>query len=97
MAAKKTSALIPLCHPLILSSVEIAFEPDLAESSVFISASVSTTGATGVEMEALAAVAAAGLTIYDMCKSVDRGMTLNDIRLMKKTGGESGTFERAPS
>ena len=94
MAAKKTSELIPLCHPLSLSSVEIEFEPDRAGSSVRIRSVVRTTGRTGVEMEALTAVAAAALTIYDMCKSADRSMVLGDIRLMKKTGGKSGTFER---
>lgn len=94
MAAKKTADLIPLCHPLNLSSVDIAFEPDTASSSVLIRAVVKMTGKTGVEMEALTAVAAAGLTIYDMCKAVDKAMTISDIRLMKKTGGKSGTFER---
>lgn len=94
MAAKKTADIIPLCHPLNLSSVEIAFEPDKTASSVLVRATVRTTGKTGVEMEALTAVAAAGLTIYDMCKSVDRAMTVTDIRLMKKSGGKSGTFER---
>lgn len=94
MAAKKTADLIPLCHPLNLSSVDIAFEPDTASSSVLIRAVVKMTGKTGVEMEALTAVSAAGLTIYDMCKAVDKAMTISDIRLMKKTGGKSGTFER---
>lgn len=94
MAAKKTAGIIPLCHPLSLSSVELDFGPDQASSSVHISATVRTTGKTGVEMEALTAVAVAGLTIYDMCKSADRGMTVTDIRLMRKTGGKSGPFER---
>jgi cyclic pyranopterin phosphate synthase len=94
MAAKKTSELIPLCHPLDLSSVELAFDPDRTASCVLIRATIRTTGKTGVEMEALTAVAAAGLTIYDMCKSADRAMTITDVRLMKKTGGKSGTFER---
>ncbi len=94
MAAKKTAELIPLCHALSLTSVEIAFEPDETSSCVHIRAAVRTTGRTGVEMEALTAVAAAGLTIYDMCKAVDRSMTVTDIRLIKKTGGKSGTFER---
>ncbi len=94
MAAKRTADLIPLCHPLDLSSVEIAFEPDRAGSCVHIRAAVRTTGRTGVEMEALTAVAVAGLTIYDMCKSADRSMTITDILLRKKTGGKSGTFER---
>lgn len=94
MAAKKTADIIPLCHPLNLSSVDIAFEPDTGASCVYIRATVKTTGNTGVEMEALTAVAAAGLTIYDMCKAVDRGMTVTHIRLLKKTGGKSGTFEQ---
>jgi cyclic pyranopterin phosphate synthase len=94
MAAKKTSGLIPLCHPLNITSAEISFEPDENGSCVKIRATIRTTGQTGVEMEALTAVAAAGLTIYDMCKAVDRAMTVTDIRLMKKTGGKSGTFER---
>jgi len=94
MAAKRTAEIIPLCHTLGLTSAEIAFEPDKASSRVNITATVRTSGRTGVEMEALTAVAAAGLTIYDMCKAVDRAMTVTDIRLMKKTGGKSGTFER---
>lgn len=97
MAAKRTADLIPLCHPLALSSVEIAFEPDRAQSCVHVRATVRTTGRTGVEMDALTAVAAAGLTIYDMCKSADRSMTITDILLLKKTGGKSGTFERSSS
>jgi cyclic pyranopterin phosphate synthase len=94
MAAKKTSDLIPMCHPLYLTSVDISFEPDEKASCVHLRAVVTTTGRTGVEMEALTAVAAAGLTIYDMCKAVDRAMTITDIRLLKKSGGRSGTFER---
>jgi len=94
MAAKKTAGLIPLCHPLNITSAEISFEPDGKGSCVKIRATIRTTGQTGVEMEALTAAAAAGLTIYDMCKSVDRAMMVTDIRLMKKTGGKSGTFER---
>ena len=94
MAAKKTSELIPLCHPLALSSLEIALEPDKAGSCVRIRATVRSTGRTGVEMEALTAVSVAGLTVYDMCKAVDREMTIADVRLMKKSGGKSGTFER---
>ena len=94
MAAKRTPELIPLSHPLNLSSVEIAFAPDLKASCVNITATVRTTGRTGVEMEALVAAAAAGLTIYDMCKSVDRAMTITDVRLLRKSGGKSGTFVR---
>ncbi len=96
MAAKKTPELIPLSHPLRLSSVEIAFKPDHEKSSILIRATVRTHDRTGVEMEALAAVAIAGLTIYDMCKSADRSMTVTDILLLKKSGGKSGTFERKP-
>ncbi len=96
MAAKKTAELIPLCHPIELTSVEIAFEPDLSGSYVHIRAVARTTDRTGVEMEALTAVSAAGLAIYDMCKAADRSMTITDVRLMKKTGGKSGTFEREP-
>ncbi len=94
MAAKKTAELIPLCHPLSLTSVDISFEPDRDKSWVQVRATVRTTDRTGVEMEALTAVAAAGLTIYDMCKSADRAMSVTDIRLLKKTGGKSGTFIR---
>ena len=97
MAAKKTAGLIPLCHPLSIASAEISFEPEEEASCVKILATVRTTGQTGVEMEALTAVAAAGLTIYDMCKAADRAMTITDIRLMKKTGGKSGTFVRKSS
>ena len=94
MAAKKTAEIIPLCHPVALTSVEVAFKPDVAGSFVDIIATARTTGQTGVEMEALTAVSASGLAIYDMCKAVDRAMTITDIRLMKKTGGKNGTFER---
>ena len=94
MAAKRTPDLIPLTHPLRLSSVEIAFEPDVSNSSVLIKATVRTMDRTGVEMEALSAVVAAGLTIYDMCKSADRAMVITDVCLMKKTGGKSGAFNR---
>ncbi len=96
MAAKKTAELVPLCHTLNLTSVEISFEPDDKASCVNISATVRTTGRTGVEMEALTAVAAAGLTVYDMCKAADRAMTVTDIRLVRKAGGKSGTFQRMP-
>jgi len=94
MAAKRTPELIPLCHPLNLSSVELSFTPDRRASCIDITATVRLSGKTGVEMEALTAVSVAGLTIYDMCKAVDKAMTINDIRLMKKSGGKSGTFER---
>jgi len=95
MAAKRTPELIPMSHPLNLASVEISFEPDRKASRVNILATVRTTGRTGVEMEALVAAAAAGLTIYDMCKSVDRAMTVTDVRLLRKSGGKSGTYVRA--
>jgi cyclic pyranopterin phosphate synthase len=94
MAAKKTPGLIPLCHPLSVSSVNIEFEPDKERSCVLVRATVRIFGRTGVEMEALTAVAVAGLTVYDMCKSTDRTMTISEIRLMKKSGGKSGTFVR---
>jgi cyclic pyranopterin phosphate synthase len=94
LAAKRTPDLIPLCHPLNLSSVNIDFEPDPARASVLVRATVRLMGRTGVEMEALTAVAVAGLTVYDMCKSTDRTMMVSDIRLMKKSGGKTGTFER---
>ncbi len=93
MAAKRTGEIIPMCHPLNLDSVEIAFRPDGARSEVRIEARVKSTGKTGVEMEALTAVSAAALTIYDMCKAVERGMVISDIKLLKKSGGQSGTYE----
>jgi len=89
MAAKKTSDLIPMCHNIVLDGVEIDFEIDEGKSSVNIKALVNTTGKTGVEMEALTAVAVSALTIYDMCKAVDREMTISDVRLLRKTGGKS--------
>jgi len=94
MAAKRTPELIPMSHPLNLAAVEIAFKPDKKASCVDIRATVRTTGKTGVEMEALTAAAVAGLTIYDMCKSVDRAMTVGDVRLLRKTGGKSGAYVR---
>ena len=94
LAAKKTSALIPMCHPLNITSVEIGLQPEKNPPRVEIEAVVKVTGKTGVEMEAMTAAAVAGLTIYDMCKAVDREMTLGEIRLIKKSGGKSGTFIR---
>lgn len=94
MAAKKTSDLIPLCHPLLLTSVRVEFTPLPGEGRVEIEATVKVSGTTGVEMEALTAVAAAALTIYDMCKAVDREMVIGEIRLMEKHGGKSGSFVR---
>ena len=92
MAAKKTSEMIPMCHPLNLSHVEINFFPSKKESRIDIEARVKISAQTGVEMEGFVAVAVAGLTIYDMCKAIDRGMILSDIHLVKKTGGKSGTY-----
>jgi cyclic pyranopterin phosphate synthase len=92
MAAKKTSDLIPLCHPLALTRVAIAFTPDESNSSIACSATVETVGQTGVEMEALTAAQIALLTIYDMCKAIDRGMTITDLRVIEKHGGKSGSF-----
>ena len=94
MAAKKTSELIPMCHPLNITSVEIDLTAQKNPARVHIEALVRVSGKTGVEMEALTAVSAAGLTIYDMCKAVDREMTIGEIRLVKKSGGKSGTFIR---
>ena len=92
MAAKKTSDLIPLCHPLALTRVAIDFTPDENTSSITCRASVETVGPTGVEMEALTAAQIALLTIYDMCKAVDRSMTITDVRVLEKQGGKSGRF-----
>ena len=95
MAAKKTSQIIPMCHPLMLTGVEINFTINENENKIIIQSKVKTVGKTGVEMEALTAVAAAGLTIYDMCKAVDRGMTIESIYLLEKSGGKSGHFLRS--
>ena len=94
MAAKKTSEIIPMCHPLSISSVTVEFEFDEARRRIGIEAKVKNTGRTGVEMEALTAVAATALTIYDMCKAVDKRMVISDILLREKRGGKSGTFRR---
>ena len=94
MAAKRTADLIPMCHPLNLTAVEIQFQEDAEQNRIEIRARVRTTGRTGVEMEALTAVSAAALTIYDMAKAVDRGMVISGIRLVRKSGGKSGTWER---
>jgi cyclic pyranopterin phosphate synthase len=93
MGAKRTPDLIPLCHPLNLTSVAVELSCDPDTSSVAITATTKITGRTGVEMEALTAVAVAALTVYDMCKAVDRGMRIGDIRLLHKSGGKSGTYE----
>ncbi|MBI4633469.1 MAG: cyclic pyranopterin monophosphate synthase MoaC [Deltaproteobacteria bacterium] len=94
MAAKKTSDLIPLCHPLALTGVEVQFNTKAKKGEITIEATVKTVGKTGVEMEAMSAVSAAALAIYDMCKSADREMILTDIMLISKRGGKSGTFVR---
>jgi len=93
MAAKRTSDLIPLCHPLQLTKVDVTCTANVPASQVDIEAMVKTTGQTGVEMEALTAVSTAALTIYDMAKAVDRGMRLSDIRVTFKSGGQSGTYQ----
>jgi len=95
MAAKRTAGLIPLCHPLPLSAVEVELVPDARASRVRIESRVRVEARTGVEMEALTAVAVAGLTLYDMCKAIDRDMTIGAIRLVEKRGGRSGVYRRA--
>jgi cyclic pyranopterin phosphate synthase len=95
-AAKQTHHLIPMCHPLLLSQVDLRFEPDLEASAVRIEAEVRTTSATGVEMEALVAAQVAALTIYDMCKAVQKDICITDCRLLHKSGGRSGPYD-APS
>ena len=97
MAAKKTSDLIPLCHPLEITAVDVTFRTDARRGEIEIEAAVRTLGRTGVEMEALTAVSAAALTIYDMCKAVDRAMRITDIRLQRKAGGKSGEIILEPT
>ena len=92
MAAKKTHELIPLCHPLMISKVTVDFAPDTAASTIEVTATVKVEGKTGVEMEALTACSVAALTLYDMCKAVDRGMKITNLRLVEKAGGKSGHF-----
>lgn len=92
MAAKRTHELIPLCHPLLISKVSVDFEPDEKTATISVTATVSLEGKTGVEMEALTACSIACLTIYDMCKAVDRGMSITDLRLVAKSGGKSGEY-----
>lgn len=94
MAAKRTSDLIPLCHPLMLTDIDVQFFPSRSQGELAIEATVRTVGKTGVEMEAMTAVGVAALTIYDMCKAVDRQMVLSDIKLLSKRGGRSGIFKR---
>ncbi|MBK8182149.1 MAG: cyclic pyranopterin monophosphate synthase MoaC [Candidatus Competibacteraceae bacterium] len=94
MAAKRTAELIPLCHPLALTRIAVELEPATDKPAVRCQATVETRGRTGVEMEALTAVQIALLTVYDMCKAIDRGMSVTDIRLLEKTGGKSGDWRR---
>jgi len=91
-AAKKTSDLIPLCHPLMLTSVKVTLEPEPGASQIRIRATCKLAGQTGVEMEALTAASVAALTVYDMCKAVDKGITIEGVRLLEKSGGKSGTW-----
>ena len=95
MAAKRTSDLIPMCHTLLLTGVDLQFELNEEDCTVDITATVKCAGQTGVEMEALTAVSVAALTVYDMCKAVQRDMEITDVRLLRKSGGKSGTFIRA--
>jgi cyclic pyranopterin monophosphate synthase len=94
LAAKKTSDIIPLCHPLNISHVAITFDTDKRSRSIEITASCELTGKTGVEMEALTAVAVAALTLYDMCKAIDKSMEISEVYLIKKSGGRSGIYQR---
>lgn len=94
MAAKKTSDIIPMCHPLELTGIDIDFSSNIEKGEIAINARVRTFNRTGVEMEAMTAVSVAALTIYDMCKSADRAIVLSDIKLLEKSGGKSGTFVR---
>ena len=94
MAAKKTADLIPLCHPLPLTHLDVVLEPEVANNRVYCKVTAQTDGKTGVEMEALTAVQLALLTIYDMCKAVDRGMCISDVQLLSKAGGKSGNWQR---
>ena len=93
-AAKQTGVLIPLCHPLNIGDVDVSFKPELTPPGIVIDVVVRLVGVTGAEMEAMTAVAVAGLTIYDMCKALDREMIITEIKLMRKSGGKSGTFKR---
>ncbi|MGH7859489.1 MAG: cyclic pyranopterin monophosphate synthase MoaC, partial [Candidatus Binatia bacterium] len=95
LAAKRTHELVPLCHPLPIQSVTVELEPDRRRSAVTIESRVRVEARTGVEMEALTAVAVAALTVYDMLKAIDRGMTIGPIRLMRKSGGRSGSWKRS--
>lgn len=94
MGAKSTSSIIPMCHPIMISGCDISFKFDAQNNKIEIIATAKTYGRTGIEMEALTAAATAGLTIYDMCKAIDREMVITNIMLLEKSGGKSGTFER---
>jgi cyclic pyranopterin phosphate synthase len=94
MAVKKTGDLIPMCHPLNVTAVDVYFHPDTEKSEIEIEVTAKLTGKTGIEMEALMGVSVAALTIYDMCKAVDKAMVVSDVRLVRKSGGKSGTFVR---
>ena len=94
MGAKKTSDIIPMCHTIMISGCDINFSLNFEENKVEITATAKTTGQTGIEMEALTAVTIAGLTIYDMCKAIDREMIISEVMLLKKSGGKSGVFQR---
>lgn len=94
MGAKSTPSIIPMCHPIMISGCDISFSMDFEKNKIDIEATTRCTGKTGVEMEALTAVSIAALTIYDMCKAIDKGMIIKDIMLLKKSGGKSGVYER---
>ncbi|MBE6087048.1 MAG: cyclic pyranopterin monophosphate synthase MoaC [Clostridium beijerinckii] len=94
MGAKNTPQIIPMCHPIMISGCDISFRIDVENNKIEITATTKTVGKTGIEMEALTAVSTAALTIYDMCKAIDREMVINNIMLVKKSGGKSGVFER---
>lgn len=94
MAAKRTPDLIPMCHPLMITSVKVELLPDLEKNCVVINATCKTVGQTGIEIEALMSASTAALTLYDMCKAVDRGMVINEVKLLKKIGGKSGHWQR---
>ena len=94
MAAKKTWGIIPMCHNILMNGIDMKFEPDTVKNCIYISARATTRGKTGIEMEVLTAVAVAALTIYDMCKAVDRSMIITDLKLMKKSGGKSEDYNR---
>ena len=94
MAAKKTSDIIPMCHPLLITGVDIEFSHDLDKNELYIETSISLTGKTGAEMEALTAASITALTIYDMCKAVDKNIVIKEIKLLEKTGGKSGEYKR---